>query len=61
LILAHNAFFGGSVVGAEEREAHLVEGLKTFNQALASDARLFGTIIPVGDGLAAAVRLPSPL
>jgi caffeoyl-CoA O-methyltransferase len=57
LILAHNAFFGGSVVGAEEREPHLVEGLKAFNQTLAGDPRLFGTIIPIGDGLAAAVRL----
>lgn len=57
LIMAHNAFFGGSVVGAEQRDARLVEGLRVFNQRLASDPRLFGTIIPIGDGLAAAVRL----
>jgi len=57
LILAHNAFFGGSIVGAEERDPRLVAGLKTFNQRLASDPRLFGTIIPIGDGIAAAVRL----
>lgn len=57
LILAHNAFFGGSVIGAEERDPKLVDGLKTFNQRLASDPRLLGTIIPIGDGLAAAVRL----
>lgn len=57
LILAHNAFFGGAVIGVKEREEHLVEGLKSFNRALASEPRLFSTIIPIGDGLAAAIRL----
>jgi predicted O-methyltransferase YrrM len=57
LVLAHNAFFGGAIIGVKEREAHLVEGLKSFNQALASEPRLFSTIIPIGDGLAAAIRL----
>ena len=56
LILAHNAFFGGSVVGLEKRDAKLVEGLKEFNQRIASDPRLFGMIVPIGDAFAAAIR-----
>ncbi len=57
MITAHNAFFSGSVVGAGERDPKLVDGLKTFNQRIANDPRLFGTIIPIGDGIAAAIRL----
>jgi predicted O-methyltransferase YrrM len=57
LIMAHNAFFGGTVIGLAEREAHLVNGLKTFNERLAHEPRLFGTIIPIGDGIAAAIVL----
>jgi caffeoyl-CoA O-methyltransferase len=57
LILAHNAFFGGAIVGSVERDQKLVEGLRSFNQQLATEARLFSTIIPIGDGLAVAIRL----
>jgi len=57
LIAAHNALFGGSVVGVPGKDPVHVEAVKAFNKALASDPRLFGTIIPIGDGIAAAIRL----
>jgi caffeoyl-CoA O-methyltransferase len=56
LIAAHNAFFGGSVVGVSGKDIVHVDAVKAFNKALASDARLYGTIIPLGDGIAAAIR-----
>ena len=56
LIAAHNAFFAGSVVGVAGKDPVHVEAVKTFNKALAADPRLFGTIIPLGDGIAAAIR-----
>ncbi|NDJ78854.1 MAG: O-methyltransferase [Chloroflexi bacterium] len=53
LITAHNAFRGGAIVddGGDER----VTGTRAFLEAMAQHARLFSTIIPVGDGIAAAV------
>lgn len=58
LILAHNVFARGAVVGAIERDPGQLKGIMDFNAAIASDPRLAATIIPVGDGIAAAVRLP---
>jgi caffeoyl-CoA O-methyltransferase len=53
LITAHNAFRGGDLVGAEPSDGTL--GLRRFLETMARHARLVGTIIPVGDGIAAAV------
>ncbi len=57
LILAHNALLGGAVVEPGKRPAAEVEALLTFNRRLATDPRLAGIIVPLGDGLSAAVRL----
>lgn len=56
LILAHNALWSGRVVHPEGADANL-QGLLNFNQRIADDSRLLGVIIPMGDGLAAAVRI----
>lgn len=57
LILAHNALYHDRVLDpALAHEAH-VAGVLRFNRRLASDERLSGTIIPIGDGIAIAVRL----
>lgn len=56
LILAHNAFFNGQVVDdTKYAENENVRGMRDFNQAIAENNRLVSTIIPVGDGIAAAV------
>lgn len=58
LILAHNAFWSGRVLEpSNEGESRLL-AIRFFNHQLAEHPRLMGTIIPVGDGLAVAVRLP---
>ncbi|MBN1312135.1 MAG: O-methyltransferase [Anaerolineae bacterium] len=57
LIMAHNAFWGGAVVGAAWRDEHQLQGLLSFTRSVAYDKRLLGTIIPVGDGIVAAIRL----
>ena len=56
LVLAHNAFQRGRVLDPDQTEA-AVEGVRAFNRRLAEDPQLFGTIIPIGDGIAAAVRV----
>ncbi len=53
LITAHNAFREGQLVAPNPEESTL--RLREFLQSLASDARLTSTIIPVGDGIAAAI------
>ncbi len=55
LVMGHNAFSRGRVVDSNEQGAG-VQGLRAFNRQLAEDPRLLGTIIPVGDGIAVAVR-----
>lgn len=57
LILAHNAFMRGAVVGAADRDPAEVEGVKALSATITHDPRLFGVIVPVGDGIAAAIRL----
>lgn len=56
LVLAHNAFQRGRVLDPDQTEA-AVEGVRAFNRRLAEDPQLFGTIIPIGDGIAVAVRV----
>ncbi|WP_119068776.1 O-methyltransferase [Aggregatilinea lenta] len=53
LITAHNAFREGQLVAPNPEEG--TARLREFLQSLASDARLTSTIIPVGDGIAAAI------
>ncbi len=57
IIMAHNAFMRGRIVGPELQTDASVQAMDAFNHALADDPRLLGTIIPIGDGIAAAVRL----
>lgn len=53
LITAHNAFRGGALVadGGDSR----VAATRQFLQTLANHDRLISTIVPVGDGIAAAI------
>lgn len=57
LIMAHNAFLAGAIVGLRKRAPRHVKAVQALNRRLADDPRLLGTIIPVGDGIAAAIRL----
>jgi caffeoyl-CoA O-methyltransferase len=57
IIMAHNAFMRGRIVGPELQTDASVQAMDAFNHALADDPRVLGTIIPIGDGIAAAVRL----
>lgn len=56
LVLAHNAFQRGRVLDPEQ-DSDAVLGVRAFNERLAEEPQLFGTIIPIGDGIAAAVRV----
>jgi caffeoyl-CoA O-methyltransferase len=58
LIMAHNAFRRGYVFDTDRHNEIGVRDIMAFNQQIAEDPRLLGTIIPAGDGLAAAIRLP---
>lgn len=57
LVLAHNAFMYGAVIDPARQEDADVRGMRAFNQRLSDDPRLLGVIIPIGDGIAAAVRV----
>lgn len=54
LLIADNALWGGRVLDPTTEDEG-TRGVREFNRRLASDERLRGTIIPVGDGLAVAV------
>lgn len=54
LFLADNAFWKGRVLAP--RPGGLSEHVHHFNERLSEDARFTATILPVGDGLAVAVR-----
>lgn len=59
VIVADNVLWYG-FVAAEDVPAHevgRVSALRTFNHALVTDARLRGVILPLGDGVAYAVRV----
>jgi predicted O-methyltransferase YrrM len=58
LILADNALMGGAVATGEPLggwTSDRIAGARAFNERIASDPRLTGTVLPVGDGLAVAV------
>jgi len=53
LITAHNAFRGGQLI--DSRPDGSTRATRAMLETMAANQRLFGTIIPVGDGIAAAV------
>ncbi|NDJ55176.1 MAG: O-methyltransferase [Chloroflexi bacterium] len=61
LILAHNAFLHGDILGEDrvedEGRKRAVRGMRAFNQTLADDERLLSTVIPVRDGTAVAIKV----
>ncbi|MBN1119745.1 MAG: O-methyltransferase [Anaerolineae bacterium] len=57
LVMAHNTFRRGNVVNPEAQNRPDVIAMKQFNERLANDPRLLGTIIPVGDGIGTAIRV----
>jgi len=58
LIMAHNTLWSGRIVHPEEHANNKdLEGLMAFNQRISEDSRLLGTLIPMGDGLGAAIRV----
>ena len=54
LVVADNALWGGRVVDASVQDP-ATRGVREFNRRFASDPRLAGTVLPVGDGLAVGV------
>ena len=54
LLIADNALWGGRVLDSETADEG-TRGIREFNRRLASDQRVTGTIVPVGDGLAVGV------
>lgn len=57
LILGHNAFMGGAVIDPSRQADRLVKGMLAFNQQIADNPHLHGTIIPIGDGITAALKI----
>jgi caffeoyl-CoA O-methyltransferase len=61
VIVADNVLWMGLVAGADADvpadEIGRVQALRTFNHAIVSDARLRGVVLPLGDGVAYAVRV----
>ena len=51
---------GGRVTRPSAEDDHSTRALQAFNQRIFSDPRLQTAILPVGDGLAVALRLPDP-
>lgn len=56
LILAHNAFMRDRVLDPAEDDAS-VQAVRAFNRRIAQEPKLLSTIIPIGDGIAAALRI----
>jgi predicted O-methyltransferase YrrM len=54
LLIADNALWGGRVLDPATADEG-TRGVREFNRRMASDPRVRGTIVPVGDGLAVAV------
>ena len=60
IIVADNVLWKGLVApddGPPASEMGRVQALRTFNHAITSDSRLRGVILPLGDGVAFAVRV----
>jgi caffeoyl-CoA O-methyltransferase len=56
LLIADNALWGGRVLDPTTEDEG-TRGVREFNRRMSSDARVLGTIVPVGDGVALAVVL----
>lgn len=56
LLVADNAFWKGRVLGEADPDDAPTQGVRLFNRTLASDPEFNATILPVGDGIAVAVR-----
>lgn len=54
LLIADNALWGGRVLDPANEDDG-TRGVREFNRRMASDPRVRGTIVPVGDGVAVAV------
>lgn len=54
LLIADNALWGGRVLDPDTADEG-TRGVREFNRRMASDERVRGTIVPVGDGLAVGV------
>jgi predicted O-methyltransferase YrrM len=59
VIVADNVLWQGHVAADQVPPSEMgrVSGLRTFNHAIVSDSRLRGVIVPLGDGVAYAVRV----
>ena len=57
LILAHNAFMRGRVLDPPVQADGPVQAMRAYTRALAEHPRLLALIIPVGDGISAALRV----
>lgn len=57
MIMGHNAFMGGAVVDFPEPPDRMVAGVLAFNRYVADNPHLHGTIIPIGDGITAALKI----
>lgn len=53
MVAAHNAFRGGGVINPGSDDDR---GMHHFNRSIAQDPRLFGTILAIGDGMAAGIK-----
>lgn len=53
MVAAHNAFRGGGVINPGSDDDR---GMHHFNRSIAADPRLFGTILAIGDGMAAGIK-----
>ena len=56
LVVGHNAFQRGRILDSEYDGNASTEGVRAFNRALAENPRLYGMIIPLGDGFAVGVK-----
>jgi caffeoyl-CoA O-methyltransferase len=54
MVTAHNAFRHGAVLSPQNEDDH---AMHAFNRALAEHPRLSGTILAIGDGMAAAIKV----
>jgi caffeoyl-CoA O-methyltransferase len=57
LVLAHNAFRRGQILNAAGHDDPDLRGVRALNQRMAEDPRLDSVIIPIGDGIAATIRV----
>ncbi|HET7583901.1 MAG TPA: O-methyltransferase [Gemmatimonadaceae bacterium] len=55
LIIADNALRGGRVLDEEDDDPG-IRGVREFNRRFASDPRIDGVVVPIGDGVAVGVR-----